>query len=908
MKKRAVSFTLSSLLLLSVLMFAFHTRSARAIGTIYIRADGSVDPPTAPISTVDEVTYVLTDNIYVVESYEGIVVERSHIIIDGNQHTLQEVGGPAGLYGLSLSDLSNVAVRNINIMGFADGIYLNSCSFAAMSANYVDSFSCDIRLESSSDNRIYGNILEGQTSRDTVKIEVSLSSNNNEIYQNKVAGEGLTISVDGSNNRIWGNEARERAESVVDIYGSNNTAFGNELAFLDVNGFNNTIDGNNIGNVESIQGANHTLSRNRIEGWYANPVPLEGFNHTVTGNDLEKGLTLGAAFGCNVSGNRMKSYYGASGVIVTSSSNNVISGNNITNSGIGIEINAGASNNYILHNNFIGNTQQVHVTATGTANIWDDGYPSGGNYWSDYDGYDLFTGPYQNESGSDGIGDVPYLISAENRDNYPFMAPFENAFELDIAIVDLLPLGTVVPRGTPLSVNATVKSKGFSQSPLTFNLTVKMDFIDATYSPVQRDFRLQASAAQGGNYTIPGPDITCFLGDTVALTMEGVDNVYHRFYVDYNGNAFPDSGEPQSPLFIKTTITYEFTADAVGNFTYYCAYNQNTMFGNFSVKPWPPLPVISARQSVTLLHKEEKNVTFTWDTTGWFIGDYTISSFADPVLGEVDIADNTRVDGTVSVTGGPPFISAVSRTPFTPNYDEDVVVSATIIDDKEVEEALLSYTSNLVWHNVTMNKLGDSFSAAIPPQPFDALVQYKIYANDTDGNWATSQPYSYTVDDFVAPEVRFSQIPGYPLPGQKVKVHANVTEPTSASGIKDPVFFSYRVNSGPWWNTTMVFNSGLGLYEITIPAYEKHDLVEYLVKAADNVGNVNTTALQHYEVLRCDVNHDGVVDVYDIYLIAKAWTCETGQPGYIPGADINEDGIINTQDLHLVKAQYGEDP
>jgi len=55
------------------------------------------------------------------------------------------------------------------------------------------------------------------------------------------------------------------------------------------------------------------------------------------------------------------------------------------------------------------------------ANVWDDGYPSGGNYWSDYDGLDLYSGLYQNETGSDGIGDNPYIIAENNQDRYSLM-------------------------------------------------------------------------------------------------------------------------------------------------------------------------------------------------------------------------------------------------------------------------------------------------------------------------------------------------------------------------------------------------------------------------------------------------------------------------------------------------------
>jgi hypothetical protein len=59
------------------------------------------------------------------------------------------------------------------------------------------------------------------------------------------------------------------------------------------------------------------------------------------------------------------------------------------------------------------------------ANFWDDGYPSGGNYWSDYSGVDKFSGPYQNKTGSDGIGDAPYSIDQNNVDRYPLMSPWK---------------------------------------------------------------------------------------------------------------------------------------------------------------------------------------------------------------------------------------------------------------------------------------------------------------------------------------------------------------------------------------------------------------------------------------------------------------------------------------------------
>jgi nitrous oxidase accessory protein NosD len=91
--------------------------------------------------------------------------------------------------------------------------------------------------------------------------------------------------------------------------------------------------------------------------------------------------------------------------------------------------------NIFFHNNLIDNAIQAGVPL-GYANTWDDGYPSGGNYWSDYKGVD---------AGGDGIGDAsyvirsvswefdeerddPFLVSGEsdgnNVDKYPLMAPF----------------------------------------------------------------------------------------------------------------------------------------------------------------------------------------------------------------------------------------------------------------------------------------------------------------------------------------------------------------------------------------------------------------------------------------------------------------------------------------------------
>jgi len=118
---------------------------------------------------------------------------------------------------------------------------------------------------------------------------------------------------------------------------------------------------------------------------------------------------------------------GSEGIDLYNSSDNMITRNDIMHNYNAIFLTY-SNNNRIYHNNFVDNTIQIPTGAIKHNNTWDNGYPFGGNYWSDYDGTDLFSGSYQNVTGSDGIGDKPYVIDVDNQqmDKYPLMGMFHS--------------------------------------------------------------------------------------------------------------------------------------------------------------------------------------------------------------------------------------------------------------------------------------------------------------------------------------------------------------------------------------------------------------------------------------------------------------------------------------------------
>ena len=451
---------------------------------ITINADGTITPPTVPI-TGDGNRYTLTGDVG-----GSIRVLKDKIIIDGQGHSIFGNGSAMSGGDIDLNRRDHITVMNTVFSGFfSTAIHLGSMDIADPN-NRVGSSNCiitnntitggtpyycfsiwvegtnnsitnnhifanngmGIALEKGTQHTIANNVIENngmyaisfEAGQATVRGN-RMNNNSGGAYYFSDSNMGIMTPVqdidssnlvDGKPTYYWINQHNKAVPSdagyVLLINCSDITISGvhidkggryNSYSIILVDTKNSIVSDNTItaGNGIRIINNRSNASNISIIRNYLTTGMWSGGNTIIASNTfVNKGIILGS--------NAVVAYNNFTGCDIAVNMqgyNSVVRNNNFQSNQIAIHI-FGGGNNQIYHNNFIANSKQVEEQHSDVTR-WplDTYYTSSNNTWnqpypSGGNYWSAYTG---NDLNNDGIGDTPYHIIENYTDLYPLIQP-----------------------------------------------------------------------------------------------------------------------------------------------------------------------------------------------------------------------------------------------------------------------------------------------------------------------------------------------------------------------------------------------------------------------------------------------------------------------------------------------------
>lgn len=373
---------------------------------------------------------IIEDNV-IINNNIGIIID------DGENNFILNNNISFNSYALSLYDAHNNVIQNNEISNNEIGIHQQLSSYSEIAENNImKNMLYGLVINSSQYNDIINNdFLENENAiylinskinyfnqnvitHNTIGVHLEDSSNRNNFSDNEISNnlvEGIVING-CSTNTIYLNNINENQNGIV--------GYSMSLHEIISNSINNNKENGIVlnGSQSNIVSDNVILSKK-----FKDSIRLSNSHeNTINNNDMvDAGISCYDSTNNNFYKNIITSSF--NGLYLHSSSENIIFENTISLSNFdGIYLGS-SYDNRLYHNFLIDNNRNAYDNGN---NQWDDGYPQGGNYWSDYDdsdegAIDSYGGPNQNEPYSDGIADTPYEITgATNKDTYPLINPW----------------------------------------------------------------------------------------------------------------------------------------------------------------------------------------------------------------------------------------------------------------------------------------------------------------------------------------------------------------------------------------------------------------------------------------------------------------------------------------------------
>jgi len=462
-------------------------------------------------------------------------------------------------YGIQLGDNfgnshnNSVWGNSVNDTGFFGLYVLKSWNNQLFNNTAFDNGEFGIYVKLAYDNEIFGNLLYSNVYGICLRYDSAYNTvhNNTLVSNNKHMNMFLTCGI--------ALEFGVRANAVEDNTIVNQSHVNGTGIFVDWSD-GNSISDNTINISTTGIRVNSTnaidVVRNHISGI---PAGLGMFLNNSHNGTYSNNTVTGAGWG----------------IFINASDNNTFEANELLSNDVGMVINSTSARNLIFRNNFVGNGKHASDRHPGF-NDWNETYPTGGNYWDDYSGPDIYSGPTQTDPGSDGFGDSPYYVSSAkappNNDWYPLMWPWGDVDNLEPEHLNHYPeVGGLTDDNFPTISLHVIDPSGVNASSIRLRVNGFLVFYDLEV--VQAGYNI--SYLHAGGFSP---------GDLVVCNIIAQDNFGNELDFEWNFTVLEEFAIPLTvgwnlisfPLELADTSLVVVLESTAGNWNiveYYDAYD-----------------------------------------------------------------------------------------------------------------------------------------------------------------------------------------------------------------------------------------------------------------------------------------------------------------------------------------------